>query len=143
MIDWKILAVSTPLLFVTYQALSKLLPKDTSVFLINAYASLAGFAVMMLLHLVTAPQKSLGLNTRHLTLAISIGILIGLGNYGIIKAYSLGAPQSIFTPLFYVIIIIYGVLFGLFFWHERLNLIQLIGVALAIVSLVIILYSKK
>ncbi|MBI2010129.1 MAG: EamA family transporter, partial [Candidatus Chisholmbacteria bacterium] len=122
---------------------SKLLPKDASVFLINAYASLAGFGVMLLFHWLTAANKSVILTSKHWQVAIAIGVLIALGNWGIIKAYSLGAPQSIFTPLFYVTIIIYGVVFGFFFWHERLNLTQLVGVALALVSLVVIVYSKR
>lgn len=31
MIDWKILAITIPLLFVIYQTLAKVLPKDVSV----------------------------------------------------------------------------------------------------------------
>ncbi len=59
MFDWKILAIATPLLFVTYQTLSKFLPKDVSVFLVNAYASFIGFLIMLALHLLTSSDKSL------------------------------------------------------------------------------------
>ncbi len=141
--DWKILAVVTPLLFVTYQTLSKLLPKGTSSFLVNAYASLAGLVVMLILHFATSQNKSMTLNNKSLPIALAMGVLIGLGNYGIIKAYSLGAPQSIFTPLFYVIIIIYGTLFGLLFWKEQLTFFQLFGTTLAIAGIALIIYSKR
>lgn len=143
MFDWKILAIFTPFFFVTYQSLSKLLPKGTSTFLVNAYASLVGLIVMLSLHLLFSPNKSLALNTRSAFLALGIGVLISLGNFGIIKAYSLGAPQSQFTPIFYIMLIIYGVLFGVLVWKESLNLVQGLGILLSIVGLFIAFYFKK
>lgn len=143
MFDWKILAIATPLLFVIYQTLSKFLPKDVSVFLINAYASFIGFLVMLTLHLLTSSDKSLILGMKYLPIAIGIGALIGLGNYGIIKSYTLGAPQSLFTILFYVALIIYGVIFGFIIWHEKLNVIQIIGMLMAIAGLFMTVYFKK
>src|SRR4051812_46172746 len=130
--DWRVLAVSVPLLFVSFQSLSKLLPKSTSIFLINAYASLIAFIFMIALHFITASDKSLKLSSKNLLLAAAIGLLIGFGNYGVIKAYSLGAPQTAFTLIFYVSLIIYGVIFGLLFWQEKINFIQGIGGILAI-----------
>lgn len=142
MFDWKILAISTPLLFVIYQTLSKFLPKDASVFLVNAYASFIGFLIMLLLHLLTSSDKSLILGMKYLPIAIGIGILIALGNFGIIKAYTLGAPQSLFTIIFYIALIIYGVIFGFIIWHEKLNIAQIIGMLMAIVGLFITVYFK-
>ncbi len=143
MLDWKVLAIATPLLFATYQTLSKLLTKDVSVFLINAYASFIGFLIMLTLHLLTSSNKSLTLGMKYLPVAIAIGALIGIGNYGIIKAYTLGAPQSVFTILFYVTLIIYGVVFGFIIWHEKLNSMQLLGMSLAIIGVIITVYFKK
>lgn len=142
MFDWKILAFSTPLLFVIYQTLSKFLPNDVSVFLINAYASFIGFIIMLVLHLLTSSDKSLILGMKYLPIAIGIGALIGIGNYGIIKAYTLGAPQSLFTILFYVALIIYGVLFGFIFWHEKLNIFQIVGMLMALGGIIITVYFK-
>jgi drug/metabolite transporter (DMT)-like permease len=143
MIDWKILAFAVPLLFATYQTVSRFLPKGTSVFLVNAYASLIGFFLMLALHLLTSSNKSLVLSGKALPIALVIGLLIGLGNYGIIKAYSSGAPQSIFTPIFYVVLISYGLLFGVLLWHEKLNPPQLLSVAVAILGVVMLVYFKK
>jgi drug/metabolite transporter (DMT)-like permease len=141
--DWKILAVITPLMFVAYQALSKLLPKGTSVFLINAYASLIGTVVMLVLYLITSPTKSLSPNPKVIPYIVGIGLLISFGNFGIIKAYSLGAPQSLFTPLFYTALIVYGILVGIILFHEKLNGLQAIGMLLAVVGLVMIAYFRK
>ena len=141
--NWQTLALTVPLLFVMYQTLSKLLPKGTSVFLVNAYASLVGVIVMLALHLIFSSDKQLTLTSRSLWLAIGIGVLISFGNFGIIKAYTLGAPQSLFTPLFYVALIIYGVLLGLLVWHEHLNAYQILGVIMAVVGLGITAYFKK
>lgn len=143
MFDWKILAFVTPLFFAIYQVLAKFLPKDVSILLINAYSSFAGFLIMLILHLLTSSDKSLVLGMRYLPLAIGIGALIGLGNYGIIKAYTLGAPQSLFTILFYVALIIYGVLFGIYFWHEKMNVIQIIGMLMALGGIFITVYFKS
>jgi drug/metabolite transporter (DMT)-like permease len=143
MFDWKILAIFTPLFFVAYQTLSKLLPKGISSFLVNAYASLVGMVIMLTLHLLFSPNKSLSVDNKALPIVLGIGLLISLGNFGIIKAYSLGAPQSQFTPIFYVMLIIYGVLFGITIWKESLNLIQFFGIVLSIIGLSIAFYFKK
>lgn len=143
MLDWKIIALITPLFFVTYQTLSKLLPKNISVFLVNAYAGLVGTLAMLLLHFFFASNKSLILNMKFLPIVIGIGLFISLGNFGIIKAYSLGATQSLFTPIFYVALILYGVIFGLVFWHEKLNFLQFLGIAIAVAGLLMTVYFKK
>ncbi len=98
---------------------------------------------MLLLHMMTSSNKSLLLPAKALPIALGIGLLIGLGNYGIIKAYSSGAPQSIFTPIFYVVLISYGLLFGALLWHEKLNPPQLFSIAIAVAGIVMLVYFKK
>lgn len=141
--DWKIVAIITPLAFASYQSLSKLLPKTTSVFLVNAYASLIGLVFMLSLHFLLSPNKSLALSSKTIPIVIGIGIFISLGNFGIIKAFNLGAPQSIFSLIFYVILIVYGMLFGLLIWHEQLNLPQILGALMSIAGILTIVYFKK
>lgn len=141
--DWRVLALTVPLLFATYQSMAKLVPKGTSIFLVNAYASLVGFLIMLTLHLLTQSDKSVKLSPKTLLISLAIGALIGLGNFGIIKAYALGAPQSVFTVLFYVSLIIYGVIFGLLFWHEKAHPAQLIGAFLAVAGIFIAFFFKK
>ena len=141
--NWQAIALLTPLFFVLYQAISKTLPKDMSIFLVNAYALLTGCLVMLALHLLLSPNRSLSLETKNIPAVLAIGLFIGLGNFGIIKAYSLGAPQSIFSALFYVALIIYGVIFGLIFWHERLNGIQILGITLSVIGLFMTAYFRK
>ncbi len=143
MFDWRIIAFSAPIFFVIYQSLSKLLPKGLSAFLVTAYASLMGFVIMFSLHLITQTDKSIRLPNKALGLALAMGLFIGLGNLGIIKAFSLGAPQSNFTLYFYVPLIIYGVIFGVIFWHEKLQLIQLAGILLSIIGIYIVFRFKK
>lgn len=143
MLDWRLLAVTVPLFFVSFQALSKLLPKTTSVFLVNAYASLVGVVIMLLLHFLTSSNKSIQLPAKYILISLGIGVLISLGNSGVIKAYSLGAPQSLFTPIFYIALIIYGIIVGLVIWREKMQLVQVLGVLLATAGLFIIFYFKK
>ena len=85
--SWKLIAIFTPITFVIYQTLSKLLPKNTSVFLVTAYASLVGSLVMFAIHLLTSSNKSLQLPSKSLGIAILIGLFIVTGNFLIVKAY--------------------------------------------------------
>ncbi len=143
MLDWKLFAVLTPLFFASFQSLSKLLPKETSPFLISSYTSFVAFAVMLILHLMLAENKSLAINSKSLYIVLAIGTLISFGNYSIFKAYSLGAPQSIFSIIAYVLLIVFGILFGILFWQERLSIPQVLGALLSIGGLLIIIYYRK
>lgn len=141
--NWQFLAITVPLFFVAYQSLSKLLPKTVSIFLINTYAFFVGFLFMLLLHLFLSPNKSLALGPRNMLIGIGIGLLLSLGNFGIIKAYNLGAPQSLLSPIFYISLIIYAVLVGLLIWHESINIPQIVGMLLSIIGIIILVYFKK
>ena len=143
MFDWKIFAVLTPLFFAIFQSLSKLLPKSISPLLVGAYASFVGFVVLLILHLLLSENKSIILGSKSLIIVIVIGTLIALGNFSIFKAYNLGAPQSIFTLIAYVLLIAFGILFGILFWRERLTLSQIFGILLSIAGILIVIYSKS
>ena len=97
---------------------------------------------MIALYLVTSSNKSLALDSKYFSIALAIGALISLGNAAIIRAYALGAPQSGFTALFYPLLIIYALLIGLLFWHEKINLYQSIGVALSLGGMFLLTYFK-
>lgn len=141
--NWQVIAIVAPLFFVAYQALSKLLPKDTSVFLLNMYASLMGAGVMLLLYLISSDSRSLTISPKHLPLILGIGALIALGNAAIIKAYGIGAPQSGFTALFYPLLIVYGVIVGFLIWREKITLLQTLGVALILAGIFLVTMLKR
>lgn len=141
--NWLPLAIFTPLLFAVYQAISKILPKGAPIFLVNAYVSLVGLVIMLSLHFVFDNDKSVALNNKSLWIALIIGVLISFGNFGIIKAYSLGAPQSLFTPVYYVSLIIYGVLIGILVFREKLNPLQLVGILLVLAGLTMTAYFRR
>ena len=140
---WQILAVITPLFFVIYQSLSKLLPKGISVFLVNTYAFFMGAIVMFIIFLLTSSDKSMALNSKSLPIALGIGALLAVGNAGIIKMFSLGVPQSSFSSVFYPILLIYGVIFGLVFWGEKLNSYQIFGLFLLIAGIILVTKFKN
>ncbi len=139
---WQLLAVFTPFLFVTYQSISKLLPKNSPIFLVNAIASGVGALIMLAFHLFLS-NKSQSLSLRTIPLILAIGTLISVGNFLIIKAYSLGAPQSIFTTLFYPLLIVYGVLFGLILWNEKFTAVQFGGLFLIAIGLILVSYVRR
>lgn len=140
--DWKILAIFTPILFVIYQSLSKFIPKNAPIFLISAVTSFVGALTMLILHKLSPGQTS-SIDMKLLPIVILIGILVSVGNFLIVKAYSIGAPQSGFSSIFYPTLIIYAVVFGLIFWHEKLNFIQFLGAVLSITGTLILVYFRK
>ncbi len=139
--DWKLLAIFTPFLFVTYQTISKFLPKEAPIFLVNAIASLIGALIMFLFHLLFSARTQ-ALPVKLLPFVVDIGALISIGNFLIIKASSLGAALSTFTSL-YPLLIAYGVLYGIVLWHERLSPIQFMGLGLITTGLIQVTYFKK
>jgi uncharacterized membrane protein len=143
MLDWKLFAILAPLFFASFQSISKLLPKQTPPLLVGAYSSLVAFIVLFTLHLLLSTTRSLSINSKSLLIIIIIGVLIGLGNFSIFKAYNLGAPQSIFTLIAYVLLIIFGIIFGIIFWQEKLSASQMLGAFLSIIGLLIIIYYRK
>lgn len=140
--DWKILAIFTPILFVIYQSLSKFVPKGAPIFLISAVASFVGAITMFILHKLS-PGQAGSIDMKLWPIIILIGVLVSVGNFLIVKAYSIGAPQSGFSSIFYPTLIIYAVVFGLLFWHEKLNVYQALGIILSIVGTLLVVYFKK
>lgn len=140
--SWYLIAAAGPLAFVLYQSLTKLLPKDISVFLINMYVALMSAFVMLCAHLLFSETKRFALPERSLSLVFGIGTVLALGNVAIIKSYMLGATQSEFTALFYSLLIVYGVLVGLLVWREAFTLFQGIGVLLILAGLLLVTIFK-
>lgn len=120
-----------------------MLPKGTSSFLAGAYALAAAAVLLATLHVLTQDNKSLLLPSKTMVLTLAMGAGIALGNFGIIKALSLGAPQSTFTLLFYISLLVYGIIFGVVLWREKLHLIQVAGIALACTGIFLAVYFKK
>lgn len=140
--DWRLIAIFTPILFVIYQAVSKMFPANAPLFLINALASIVGAVVMIILHLFFPSQNNV-IDMKTFPLVIAIGLLISIGNFLIIKAYAMGATQSGFTSIYYPLLIIYGISFGLFFFHEKLNMYQIAGLCLSLIGVFLMVYFKK
>ena len=140
--NWKLAAAIIPLFFVAYQTLSKTLPKGTSVILVTTYASFISAFFILIVHLLTSQNKSLSLTMHSFLLAIAIGILISIGNFLIIRTFSLNAPQTGFYAIFNALYVIYGVVIGLILWHEKLNGIQMIGILFSIMGIVMVAYFK-
>ncbi|MGB4965887.1 MAG: EamA family transporter [Microgenomates group bacterium] len=141
--DWKLFAVIAPLLLVCYQTLAKLVPKDTPSLLVNAYMLLVGAITMFLLYITNSPSRILTLPMKTFWIVVGIGLCVSLANYSIIKAYSLGAPQSAFSSIFNPLYIIFGILFGIVIWHEKLSMQQIIGIGFALVGMFLIIDQKK
>lgn len=141
--NWIILATLAPLMFVIYQALAKLLPQGISVFLVNAYASIIGALTMLIIHLFIHTPKTIYLSSKQILLAIGIGLFISFGNFFIIKAYSLGAPQSTFSAIMYPLLIVYAFIFGILIWHEKMNTNQILGSVLVVIGIIMILGFKR
>ena len=138
--SWKILAIFTPLLFVTYQTLSKYFPKDAPLLFITALSSLVGAAVLFFIHMLS--HEKVVLSNNSIIIAVAIGILVSVGNFFIMKAYAWGAPQSSFSTIFYPLFILYSIIFGIFLWHEGLSVPQIAGIILIFGGLGLVMFYR-
>ncbi len=143
MFDWQIFAVLAPLFFVSYQALAKLLPKNTSVFLVNAYAYVVGAFFMLIAHMLFSQSKSLSLPDKALPLAIGIGALVSIGTLFVIKGYSLGAPSAVFNSIYSTLFIVFGIILGIIFFNEKINFPQVVGAFLSVAGILVMIYFKN
>ena len=99
--------------------------------------------MLALYFLTSGDVKSLRLSPKAFYLAIGIGLLISIGNFVIIKAFSLGAPQSQFSAIMYPALISYSLIIGLIAFHEKLHIAQLFGIILAGTGMFLIVYFRK
>lgn len=140
--SWAILAIIAPIVFVIYHIISKFLPSGISIFLVNAYAFIFGALLMFMAHFLVSEDKSPYLTSKNLIFALSIGACLSFGNFLIIKAFSLGAPQSSFSAIMYPLLITYSLIAGIFIWHEKINVPQFVGILFAIIGIILIFYFK-
>ena len=98
--------------------------------------------LMFVIYFTTSNDKSLYLNSKNFTLAVLIGIFIVFGNFFIIKAYSLGAPQSLFSTIVYTLLVVFGTIAGVLVWHEKINIWQFVGILLSIAGIILVFYFK-
>lgn len=141
--NWIVFAIIAPLFLSGYQALSKLLPKKTPVFLVSFYIYALATLFFLILHLIGSSNKSFSLNLKYAPIVIGIAAFLTIANYSIVKAYTLGAPQSSFSAIFNPLYIIFGLFLGVIIWQEKLNLYQALGVALSLIGMMLVIYFKK
>ncbi|MBI4067107.1 EamA family transporter [Candidatus Gottesmanbacteria bacterium] len=141
--SWIILTIISTIFFSFYQALAKLIPKNIPVFLAASYAFFFGSMVLVVIHLLTSANKSILINEKNIPLLIGVGALVSIGNFFLIKAYSVGAPQSGFVAIFNPASVTFGVLLGLILWQEKLTLGQIAGIFFSIIGILLIISFKK
>ncbi len=141
--NWIVFAIIAPLFLSGYQALSKLLPKKTPVFLVSFYIYALATLFFLILHLIGSSNKSFSLSFKYAPIVIGIAAFLTIANYSIVKAYTLGAPQSSFSAIFNPLYIIFGLFLGVIIWQEKLNLYQALGVALSLIGMMLVIYFKK
>jgi drug/metabolite transporter (DMT)-like permease len=143
MLDWKMLAVVGPLFFAIYQSLAKMLPKGTSTLVAGAYTFLLCSVLIFLANFIFSSNKSIVLTSKSIPVIVGMAVFLSLGNLSLISAYSLGAPQSIYSIIAYTVLILLGILFGALFWQEKLTTPVIFGTILSIAGILIIIYSRK
>lgn len=141
-------AMFLPLVFIGFGAIDILFKKvalikevsfGTSLFLVYVIAFMA--ALIGLVYQVAT--KKLKLRWRHLF----FGWLLGLFNFGNILFYlkahqALAAKPSIVFSSMNLGVIVLGMLIGVFVFKERFTLLNKIGIALALVAIVVITVSQ-
>lgn len=118
-------------------ALYQQVPYSFSMLMVFALAMV--FTIVLLLYRVVIKKEPINIKS------IGWGILLGLFNFGNILFYMRAhralpeSPSVVFTGM-NIGVILLGALIGVVFFHERLTLYNKIGLALAVISVLIIAY---
>ncbi len=99
------------------------------------------FSVSLLVGLIVLISRTLMTKSKILLRNILAGIILGLFNWFSTYFFLVGLSHfdlSVFIPVFNVAIVTIAAIIGYLFYKEKLSAINIIGIALAIVSIVLI-----
>ena len=143
MTNWLVFAVLSILGLTGYRILVKVVGGEKTPFIFILCASflyfLAWLAVVLREGSLLAQVKALSPASAAVILGLTVSFFIA--DYCLLRAYMIGAPLSIMTVLL-GLSMAFTVLFGLFFFRESLNWLQVVGIVLGFASFVILSFAE-
>lgn len=143
MTNWLVFAVLSILGLSGYRILIKVVGGETTPFIYIVCASFLYFLAWLIVVLhegpILAQLEALPATSALLILGLTASFF--LADYSLLRAYMIGAPLSIMTVLL-GLSMAFTVLFGLFFFRESLNWLQVVGILLGIASFVILSFAE-
>ncbi|HOO82072.1 MAG TPA: EamA family transporter [Alphaproteobacteria bacterium] len=97
------------------------------------------FTISILTFLIMGGREHIAQTpTKGIILALCTGVAMTAANFGVFLMYKAGAPMSVAMPLTRTSTAILAVLFGVFFFAEKLTLVNMTGVVFAVIGIVLI-----
>jgi len=134
--NWIIIGILAGLFFAIYNLLLSLSSNNLHAFIGSVALSLSSAIVTIaMIFLFKATGQDINFTAKGIKLACLAGIFSAVGSLLYFLMYQKKAPISIGLPLLSVSTIIFSGLIGVLFLGEKLTLIKIIGLILAVTSI--------
>ena len=137
--NWTVFAIAAGFFFAIYNAFLKLSSSHLHALVGSISLSIASVIVsFVLIFLFKSYGQEITITSRGVKLAAIAGVFSAFGGLLYFIMYQKKAPISLGLPLLSISTILFSVIIGLLFLGERLTLIKVAGLALALVSIFIL-----
>jgi len=137
--SWIVIGILAGLFFAIYNLLLSLSSNNLHAFVGSVALSLSSAAVTLaMIFFFKISGQDINFTTKGIRMACFAGIFSAVGSLLYFLMYQKKAPVSIGLPLLSVSTIIFSILIGLIFLGEKLTTIKIVGLILAVASVVML-----
>ena len=137
--SWAVLAIAAGFFFAIYNAFLKLSSSHLHALVGSISLSIASALVSLaLIFIFKSSGQEITITSKGIKLAAVAGVFSAFGGLLYFIMYQKKTPISLGLPLLSISTILFSIIIGLIFFGEKLTLIKLAGLALAIVSIFIL-----
>jgi len=140
--NWIIFLFITILTWGSYNLFFKVIEKDINYFLALLIISITGGIISIPFIISASHSANLNFSSKGYWLAIIMGVLLGVGTVTFFYAFKHGASTSIAVPAYAIGALIIGVVGGVLFFHEAINIRIIIGLILGLISIFLMTYKS-
>jgi uncharacterized membrane protein len=137
--NWVVFGIAAGFFFAIYNAFLKLSSSHLHALIGSISLSITSAIISLgLVFVFKAAGQEVTITSRGTKLAIWAGVFSAFGSLLYFLMYQRKAPISLGLPLLSISTIIFSVMIGLLFFQEKLTLLKLTGLVLAIVSIYVL-----
>lgn len=139
---WIIFVLLTIFTWGSYNILTKISGTQIHPFLALFFIGLAQVLISFPLIIYQKSVSALGATTKGIILALTMGAVFGLGTVFFFLAFKYGAPVSLAIAVYTTGALLLGVIAGIIFYQEPINLKIISGIILAVASIILLTLNK-
>src|SRR4030042_4377020 len=137
--NWVIFGIAAGFFFAIYNAFLKLSSNHLHALVGSISLSIASAIITLgLIFIFKTTGQEITITSKGVKLACLAGIFSAFGSLLYFFMYQKKAPLSLGLPLLFISTILFSVIIGLLFFGEKLTLVKIAGLLLAIVSIYIL-----